>query len=61
MRLVIRVLGLFMSIVRIWFSFAFLIVGRILYGSDASLLWASGMLFIIAVNVITEFLRRGND
>jgi len=30
------------SFVMLWFSFSFLIVGRHLYGSDATLLWASG-------------------
>ncbi len=46
------------AILMLWFSFSVLIVGKILYGSDATLLWASGILLYMGfrglMNVIVK-------
>jgi len=47
---------LFGAIFMLWFSFAILIVGRQLYGSDASLIWASGLLSLIGIRGLSNFI-----
>ena len=49
-------LALFVSIVILGFGMSFLIVGRELYGSDASILWVSGMLSWMAIVGICNFI-----
>ena len=53
------------AIIFFWFGMSFLFVGRMLYGSDASLLWASGILSwfgIIGIcNFILYLIRRNKE
>ena len=41
--------------IMLWFALSLLIIGRELYGSDAALLWASGILSLLGVNGIATF------
>ena len=39
-----------------WFGMSFLTMGRILYGSDASLLWVSGILSYMGILGFSNFI-----
>ena len=63
LEMVIVLLG---AILLYWFGMIFLIQGRILYGSDASLLWASGILTFMGIMGFGNFIiyltnRNEND
>jgi len=59
-QLILSIFVLLGSIIMLWFSLSFLIVGRSLYGSDASLLFAAGFLFFIAINSLTNLFLKLN-
>ena len=44
------------AIIMFWFALIILIIGRNLYGADASLLWASGILTMFGINGIWNFI-----
>ncbi len=44
------------AIILFWFGMSILTAGRILYGSDASLLWASGMLSWLGIIGFSSFI-----
>ncbi|KKN67343.1 hypothetical protein LCGC14_0462070 [marine sediment metagenome] len=44
------------AIILFWFGMSILTAGRILYGSDASLLWASGMLTWLGIIGFSSFI-----
>lgn len=50
------VLVLFGAIIFLWFGMSFLFIGRILYGKDASLLWAFGILSWFGIMGICNFI-----
>ena len=50
------ILQLFMAIFLLFFSIAFLIIGRHLYGTDANLIWVGGAIAYIAISGIVNFV-----
>ena len=53
------------SMFMLWFSLSTLIVGKSLYGSDASLLWACGFLSFMGIrgiaNIILLLINKRNE
>ncbi len=45
----------FMGIFLLFFGSAFYLVGNKLYGSDASLIWAGGMLVLMSVQLLVNY------
>ncbi len=44
-----------MGILLLFFGFAFYLVGRDIYGSDASLIWVGGMMVLIAIQTLVNY------
>jgi len=42
--------------IMLWFALSVLIIGKELHGSDAALLWASGILSLLGINGIANFV-----
>lgn len=53
----VEILCLGMTIIILFSGLGILILGRIVYGSDASLLWASGILTFMGLNGLANFVR----
>lgn len=43
------------GILLLFFGFAFYLVGRNIYGDDASLIWAGGMMVLISVQTLVSY------
>lgn len=50
------VLVLILALFIFWFGMVFLLAGREIYGTDASLLWVSGILTLLGINGIGNFI-----
>ena len=44
-----------MGILLLFFGFAFYLIGRNIYGSDASLIWVGGMMVLIALQTLVSY------
>lgn len=44
-----------MGILLLFFGFAFYLIGRNIYGSDASLIWIGGMMVWIAIQALVNY------
>lgn len=44
-----------MGILLLFFGFSFYLVGRDIYGSDASLIWVGGMMVLISIQTLTNY------
>lgn len=43
------------GILLLFFGFAFYLAGRNIYGDDASLIWAGGMMVIISIHTLINY------
>jgi cytochrome c biogenesis protein CcdA len=52
-----EILFLGITMMLLFFGLGILIAGRVIYGSDASLIWASGILTFMGINGFMNFIR----
>ena len=49
------IFGISMGVLLLFFGFAFYLIGRNIYGDDASLIWVGGMMVLISIQALVNY------